>query len=41
MARHKVSAETAFAMLVRAPQHSNTKLRDVSLQLAKTGEFSP
>jgi GAF domain-containing protein len=40
MERHKVTAEQAFEMLIRASQALNVKLRDVAAQLAATGEFS-
>ncbi|HEY6749021.1 MAG TPA: GAF and ANTAR domain-containing protein [Mycobacteriales bacterium] len=38
MERHKVTAEQAFHMLVRASQTLNIKLRDVAAQIAATGE---
>jgi hypothetical protein len=40
MERYKIDAVRAFALLVRASQHSNRKLRDVAAQLAVTGEIA-
>ncbi|GAC1611520.1 MAG: GAF and ANTAR domain-containing protein [Mycobacteriales bacterium] len=37
MERHKVTGDHAFAMLVRASQHNNLKLRDIAGQLVETG----
>ena len=37
MERHKVSADQAFALLVRASQRSNTKLRDIADRLVESG----
>lgn len=39
MQRHRVTADAAFGMLVRASQRSNMKLRDVSRLLAETGHL--
>jgi hypothetical protein len=36
--RYKITAEQSFAMLVRASQHSNMKLRDVAARLLHSGE---
>lgn len=41
MARHGVSGDAAFAMLVGASQHSNTKLRLVCQHLLDTGDLAP
>ncbi len=41
MARHRITGDAAFAMLVRASQHSNTKLRLVCQHLLDTGELTP
>jgi len=40
MERYKIDAVPAFAMLVRASQHSNRKLRDVAEELCRTGQVS-
>lgn len=40
MARHHISGEAAFAMLIRASQNSNIKLRVVCQQLLDTGELA-
>ena len=37
MERHKVTADQAFALLVQASQHRNTKLRDIADDLVNTG----
>lgn len=37
MERHKVTADQAFALLVRASQHGNVKLRDIAERLTQTG----
>ncbi|WP_433201125.1 GAF and ANTAR domain-containing protein [Dactylosporangium sp. CS-047395] len=39
MERHRVTADQAFALLVRASQTTNTKLIDVARHLADTGEL--
>jgi GAF domain-containing protein len=39
MERHKVTAEQAFAMLVRVSQHRNTKLRDIAERLVHSGRL--
>ena len=39
MERYKVDAQKAFALLVRASQHTNRKLRDVAAELAMTGQL--
>jgi len=39
MERHKVTADEAFRLLVRASQTLNVKLRDIAAQLAATGEI--
>lgn len=41
MERHKVTADQAFAMLVRVSQYSNTKLRDIAEQLIRSGVLPP
>jgi GAF domain-containing protein len=38
MERHKLSADEAFAVLSRASQDTNTKLRQVARRVAETGE---
>jgi transcriptional regulator with GAF, ATPase, and Fis domain len=38
MERHKLSPDEAFAILSRASQQTNTKLRDVARRVAETGE---
>jgi transcriptional regulator with GAF, ATPase, and Fis domain len=40
MERSKIDANRAFALLVRASQHSNRKLRDVATDLANTGRIA-
>ncbi|WP_219415491.1 GAF and ANTAR domain-containing protein [Pseudonocardia nigra] len=40
MERHKVDADQAFAMLVRASQNANRKLRDVAEHLTASGELA-
>ena len=40
MERHKVTADEAFRLLVRASQSLNVKLRDLAAELAATGEFA-
>lgn len=37
MERHKLTADQAFAVLARASQHTNAKLRDIAEQLTRTG----
>lgn len=39
MERHKVTAEQAFGMLVRASQQRNTKLRDIAERLVLSGQL--
>ena len=39
MERHKVTADAAFALLVRASQHNNVKLRDLAERLVRSGEM--
>ena len=39
MERHKVTGDQAFAMLVRASQHSHLKLRDVAERLIHSGDL--
>lgn len=39
MERHKLNADQAFAVLTRASQLTNTKLRDIADQLTRTGEL--
>jgi transcriptional regulator with GAF, ATPase, and Fis domain len=40
MERHKVTAEQAFAVLVRASQRDNRKLHEVAAQLTSSGEIT-
>lgn len=40
MERYKLTGEQAFALLVRASQQTNTKLRDLAEQLVATGELA-
>lgn len=40
MERHKLTGEQAFALLIRASQHSNVKLRDVAEQLVRSGALA-
>ncbi len=37
---HRITAEQAFALLVRASQQTNTKLDDIARYLVDTGELS-
>ncbi len=39
MERHKLTADEAFAMLVRVSQNGNVKLRDVAEQLVRSGSL--
>ncbi|WP_189154788.1 GAF and ANTAR domain-containing protein [Lentzea pudingi] len=39
MERHRLSADQAFAVLTRASQHTNVKLRDIAEQLTMTGKL--
>ena len=39
MERHKITEDQAFALLVKASQHTNTKLRDVADELVHSGEL--
>jgi GAF domain-containing protein len=39
MERHRVTAEQAFAMLVRVSQHRNTRLRDIADHLVRSGRL--
>ncbi len=39
MERHKLTGDQAFALLVRASQHTNTKLSEVARYLVETGEL--
>ncbi|MEU4447670.1 GAF and ANTAR domain-containing protein [Actinosynnema sp. NPDC023926] len=41
MERHKLTADQAFAVLVRASQQTNAKLRDLAERLTRTGELPP
>jgi hypothetical protein len=41
MERHKVTPETAFAMLVRVSQHRNEKLRSIAERLVDSGHLDP
>lgn len=40
MERHKITDDQAFALLVKASQHTNTKLRDVAEQLVHSGQVA-
>jgi GAF domain-containing protein len=39
MERHKLNADQAFAVLTRASQHTNLKLREIAEQLTTTGKL--
>jgi AmiR/NasT family two-component response regulator len=39
MERHKLTAEDAFAVLVRASQNNDIKLRELCQRLTDTGEL--
>lgn len=39
MERHRLTADQAFAVLARASQLTNTKLRDIAEKLTRTGEL--
>lgn len=39
MERHKVTADHAFAVLVRASQQANVKLRDIAAQFVESGDL--
>lgn len=39
MERHKLTADQAFVLLVRASQHTNTKLVDIAEYLSRSGEL--
>jgi transcriptional regulator with GAF, ATPase, and Fis domain len=41
MERHKLTADQAFSVLIRASQQTNTKLIDVARALTDTGELQP
>ncbi|HEX8629271.1 MAG TPA: GAF and ANTAR domain-containing protein [Catenuloplanes sp.] len=40
MERHKLTGDEAFALLVRASQHTNVKLHEVARELVETGELA-
>jgi GAF domain-containing protein len=40
MERHKITANQAFSLLIRASQNTNNKLRDVANHLTVTGEIA-
>ncbi|MEW9547442.1 GAF and ANTAR domain-containing protein [Nonomuraea sp. NPDC050783] len=40
MERHRVTADQAFTLLVRASQQTNTKLADIARRLVDTGELA-
>ncbi len=40
MERHKITGDQAFALLVRASQHSHLKLRDVADRLIHSGTYT-
>ena len=37
MERHKITQDQAFALLVKASQHTNTRLRDVADEIVHSG----
>jgi AmiR/NasT family two-component response regulator len=37
MERHKIKEDEAFTILTHASQRTNTKLRDVAVELVRTG----
>jgi GAF domain-containing protein len=39
MERHKLTADQAFTLLVRASQHTNTRLRTLAERLTRTGQL--
>lgn len=39
MERYKLTSEQAFALLVKASQNLNTKLRDLAEEIVRTGDF--
>ena len=39
MERHRITADAAFGLLVRASQHNNVKLRDLAERLVNSGEL--
>jgi transcriptional regulator with GAF, ATPase, and Fis domain len=41
MERHRLTEDQAFALLVRASQHTNVRLVEIARRLAQTGELSP
>lgn len=41
MARHQLTSQAAFGMLIRASQQHNVKLRDIARALAETGQPPP
>jgi AmiR/NasT family two-component response regulator len=41
MERHRVTADEAFALLVRASQRTNTKLTEIARALTETGALPP
>jgi len=41
MERHQLTADQAFALLIRTSQHANIKFRDLADQLVFTGALSP
>ncbi len=40
MERHQIDAQKAFALLVRASQNRNIKLRDLATELTDTGRIA-
>jgi hypothetical protein len=40
MERHRLTADQAFALLVRASQHTNAKLSEIARRLCETGELA-
>jgi len=41
MERYKLTDDRAFALLVQASQHRNAKLRDLAVELVRSGEWQP
>ncbi|MEU4805647.1 GAF and ANTAR domain-containing protein [Actinosynnema sp. NPDC023587] len=41
MERYKLTADQAFGLIVRASQHTNTRVRDLAERLAHTGQLTP
>jgi transcriptional regulator with GAF, ATPase, and Fis domain len=41
MERHRLTADQAFALLIRTSQHANVKLRDLAEQVVVSGDLTP